>query len=211
MTATFVRVSLAAGAIAALLGSPATAAPREDQSAGESCIALMLPTIQGIPGNAEEAASGIRDLLAKYLTGPSTKVVVLDSRLASQATAEAKQKGCEPILVSSVTRKSGGGGFTKALGQAAGASSWYIPGGATVGSAAARAAASAGLQTAASLASSTKAKDEMKLEFRLQTASGQTQFGPKTEAQKASVDGEDLLTPIVMRAAEAIVARKGTK
>ena len=53
--------------------------------------------------------------------------------------------------------------------------------------------------------------DEMKLEFRLQTAAGQTQFGPKTESQKASVDGEDLLTPIVMRAAEAIVTRKGNK
>lgn len=171
----------------------------------------MMPSVQGVPGNAEEAATGVRDLLAKYLTGPSLKMVVLDSRLASQAVAEAKEKGCEPILVSALTRKSGGGGLRRALGQAAGASSWYLPGGATAGSAAARAAASVGLQTAASLAASTKTKDEMRLEYRLESAAGEVRFGPKTETQKASADGEDLLTPIVMRAAEAIVTRKREK
>lgn len=182
-----------------------------DLNADKPCVAVMLPSVQGVPGNAEEAASGVRDLIAKYLTGPSLQVVSLESRLSSQALAEAKEKGCEPILVTALKRRSGGSGLTKALGQAAGASAWYLPGGGTVGSAAARAAASAGLQTAASLAASTKAKDEMTLEYRLQTSAGDVRFGPKTASQKASTDGEDLLTPIVMRAAEAIVTRKGDK
>ena len=194
---------------AARLGVPVRASV--DLGADKSCVALMMPSLQGVPGNAEEAASGVRDLIAKYLTAPSLQVVPLESRLSSQAFAEAKEKGCEPILVTVLKRKSGGGGLTKALGQAAGASSWYLPGGGTVGSAAARAIASAGLQTAASLAASTKAKDEMTLEYRLQTAAGEIRFGPKSESQKASTDGEDLLTPIVMRAAEAIVTRKGEK
>ena len=56
-----------------------------------------------------------------------------------------------------------------------------------------------------------KSKDELRLEYRLQSASGRIQFGPKTETQKAIADGEDLLTPVVMRAAEAIVTRKGDK
>jgi hypothetical protein len=182
-----------------------------DLTADASCVALMMPSLQGVPGNAEEAASGVRDLIAKYLTVPSLQIVPLESRLASQALAEAREKKCEPILVTTLMRKSGTGKLTRALGQAAGASSWYLPGGGTAGSAAARAAAGAGLQTAASLAASTKAKDEMSLEYRLQTAAGDIRFGPKTESQKASTDGEDILTPIVMRAAEAIVTRKGDK
>jgi hypothetical protein len=51
----------------------------------------------------------------------------------------------------------------------------------------------------------------MHLEYRLQSTAGQVQFGPKTETQKASAEGEDVLTPVVMRAAEAIATRKGTK
>ena len=51
----------------------------------------------------------------------------------------------------------------------------------------------------------------MRFEYRLQSASGQIQFGPKTETQTAKTDGEDLLTPVVRRAAEAIVARNGAK
>ena len=181
------------------------------QSPAISCLALMTPSVEGVPGNAEEAASGVRDLFAKYLAGPSLTIVALESPLASRAAVEAKEKGCEPILVSAVTRKSGGGGLTRALGHAAGASSWYLPGGATTASAAARAAASAGLQTAASMAASTKAKDEMRLEYRLESSAGDVRFGPKTETQKASADGEDLLTPIVRRAAEVIAARAAEK
>ncbi len=179
-----------------------------DAQSKSECLALMMPTVRGVTGNAEEASSGVRDLISKYLTGPSRKLVPLESRLPSEAVAEAKEKSCEPILVTSLTRKSGSGRLTKALGQAAGASSWYMPGGGTAASAAAHVAAQAGLQTAASLAASTKAKDEMTLEYRLQSAAGDVRFGPNTETQKASIDGEDLLTPIVTRMAEAVVAQK---
>ena len=180
--------------------------------AGANCIAIALPTVQGVPGSAVDAASGLRDLMISYLTGPSTKIVSIEARLPSQAIEEAKQKGCEPLLFLSLTRKAGGGkGLVKALGQAAGTSAWYLPGGGTVATESARAAAAAGLQTASSLASSTKAKDEVQLEYRLQSAGGQVEFGPKTEHQKATADGEDLLTPVVTRAAEAIVTRKTAK
>jgi hypothetical protein len=176
-----------------------------------SCIAVVLPTVQGIPGNGPEIASGIRDLVSNYLTGPTVKVVPLEAKLPSQAVEEAKQKACETMLYLTLTKKAGGGRLTKALGQAAGTSAWYLPGGGTAASATARAAASVGLQTASSLAASTKAKDEVRLEYRLQSAGGPVQFGPKTESQTATVDGEDLLTPVAMRAAEAIVTRKEHK
>ena len=99
----------------------------------------------------------------------------------------------------------------KALGQAAGTASWNLPYGGSAASGVARAGTSAGLQTVSSLAQSTKAKDEISFEYRLQTADGQTLLGPKTENQKAKADGEDLLTPVVTRATEFIVAATAPK
>src|SRR5579859_4534538 len=99
----------------------------------------------------------------------------------------------------SLTRKSGGQ-LKKALGQAAGSWSYYIPGGGSVGSIAVSTAAQAGLQTAAALASATRAKDTMTLDYRPTAVGNGIRFGPRTESQKASADGEDLLTPIVARA-----------
>jgi len=210
--------TLAAGlatgvAIAAIVGLEIVSVGAAPATVGadDRCIAVAMPAVQGVPGNATEAASGVRDLMIGYLTAPHVKIVALEARLSSQAIEEAREKSCEPLLFLSLTRKSGGSRFTKALGQAAGSSAWYLPGGGTVGSATARAAAAGGLQVASSMASSTKAKDEVRLEYRLQTAAGQTEFGPKTESQTASADGEDLLTPVVMRAAESIITRKGGK
>lgn len=209
---TAIRLALPAIALAfASAAAPhafSAAASSRPESETEECIAIAPPVVQGVAGNADEASSGLRDLLAKYLTGPSLKVVPLDARLPSQAAAEAKEKGCDPVLFATLTRKGAGSKLTTALGQAAGGSGWYLPGGGSIGSTIAHVAASTGLQTVASLAASTKAKDEMRFDYRLQSAAGQVQFGPKTEHQRASLDGEDLLTPVVMRAADAIVTRK---
>jgi len=45
----------------------------------------------------------------------------------------------------------------------------------------------------------------------VQSAAGQVQFGPKSENQTATADAEDVLTPVVVRAAEAIVTRGAHK
>ena len=185
--------------------------PTDNQPARAACIAIVNPIVQGAPGSAADASAGVRDLIASYLNGPSTKVVPLEAKLPSLAAEEAKQKGCEPLLFVTVTRKSGGHGFLKALGQGAGASSWRLPGGSSAASAAAQAGAAGGLQAVSAMAQSTKAKDEVSLEYRLESADGQVQFGPRKERQTAKVDGEDLLTPLVMRAAQAIVSRDKAK
>jgi hypothetical protein len=93
------------------------------------CIAIVMPTVEGMPGNAADLAAGVRDLIVRYLNGPSTRVVPLEALLPSQAVEEARLKGCEPLLFASVTRKSGGSKLTKAFSQAAGNSAWYLPGG----------------------------------------------------------------------------------
>ena len=85
--------------------------PGAARAADQRCIAVAMAVVQGMPGNAVELASGIRDLVVSYLSAPSMKVVPLEARLPSQAATEAKEKGCEPLLIVSVTRKSGGGGL----------------------------------------------------------------------------------------------------
>jgi hypothetical protein len=164
--------------------------------------------VQGVSGNATEVATGVRALMTTFLEGPSLKVVALDSRLPSQQAEEAAHKDCGRLLVLSVTRHSGGGRFTRAVGEAAGSTAWMLPGGSGgAASAAVHAATVGGLRAASSLAASTKSKDDLQIEYRVVAASGQVQFGPNTEKQKAKADGEDLLTPVVTRIAEAIVTR----
>src|SRR5438552_10663631 len=68
------------------------------------CIAVTMPAVQGMPGNASDVAGGVRDLVVNYLAGPSMKVVSLEARLPSQAADEAKVKKCEPLLVLTLTR-----------------------------------------------------------------------------------------------------------
>lgn len=200
----------AVAVVLALTGLSFRAEAEEPKQVG--CIAILAPTVEGVPGNASDAANGVRDLIASYLQGPTIKAVALEAKLPSLAGQEAKQKGCESLLITSVRRKSSNHGLLRAFGQAAGSSSYSLPyGGGSVGSAIARAGTSAGLQAASSLAQSTKAKDELSLEYRLESADGKVQFGPRTEKRTAKTDGEDLLTPAVTRAAEAIVTRTPSK
>jgi hypothetical protein len=50
-----------------------------------------------------------------------------------------------------------------------------------------------------------RSKDELTLKYRLESGSGAV-LAEKSEKQKAKSDGEDLLTPVVQRAAEAVAA-----
>ena len=201
--------SLAMAGLSAVALAADAAATDEKPSA--QCIALVTPAIQGVSGNASEAAAGLRDLIVSYLTGPSPKTVLIEAKLPSQAAEEAKQKDCGPLLFVTLTRKAASHGVLNAVGHAANATSWQLPGGGSVASSVARAGAAGGLQAAASMAQSTKAKDEISLEYRLQAADGKVEFGPKTERRTAKADGEDLLTPTVAKAAEAIVTHLSAK
>lgn len=196
---------------AALTPFPAGA----QEPSSQSCIALVLPSVKGADGDATEFAGSLRDLFASYLAGPSLRTIKLEARLASQAIEEARTKDCGTVLVTAISRKrGGGGGWGKALGRAAGTAAYYgVPYGGTAATAAARGAAVAGAQAVASMAESTKAKDEVTLEFRLGAPDAVLRANAQTEKAKASHDGEDLLTPLVEKASESIAAAvlKGRK
>jgi hypothetical protein len=170
----------------------------------------VLPSVQGVEGSATAVATAVRDLFGSYLTGPALQPVALDARLASQALAEARQKQCGQVLIATVTRKHGGPGnsvFGQMMGEAIGTAAYQIPGAGSVAGAVVQGVAVAGAHAISVLAASTKAKDEIRLEYKLSSADGTTRLGPTTDKAKASVDGEDLLTPLVERASEAIVRR----
>ena len=195
-----------AAALAALLVFPT---PIGAQDAAAPCVAVVLPSVQGVEGSATDVATGLRDLFVSYLNGPALRTVVLEARLPAQAAIEARQKGCERMLLTTMVRKRGGGNkLGGVLGQAAGTAAWHaVPYAGGAGAAVARGAAVAGAQVVSGLASDTRRKDEIRLTYRIGPPETVAQATPVTEKAKARTDGEDLLTPLVERAAQNVFAK----
>ena len=196
---------LMAAIVIPLAAAPAAAQDKPAPVEEQTCTALVLPSVVGASGNAADMANIVRDLFATYLTGPTLKSVSLEARLPSQAVEEARQKQCDHVLVVKLTEKHhGGSSLGKAVGQAAGTAAWYIPGGGVAGEVAR--GTTAGVASAVStLASGTRANDEMQMEYTLSTVGGRTLL-TRSDKAKSSADGEDLVTPLVERAAMAIAA-----
>jgi uncharacterized protein YcfJ len=104
-------------------------------------------------------------------------------------------------------KKGGGGGgmFGRAIGNIAGSAAGHIPGGGSAATGAARSAAITGVYTTAAIANSIKARDEVSLEYKLdQVETAKTSLTDKSKA-KANSDGDDVIAPLVEKAAQAIV------
>jgi hypothetical protein len=176
------------------------------QTEPPACTAIMQPSVRGIDGDATAMSQSLRDLFVSFLTGPSVKSVALEARLPAQAIEEARQKGCGYVLVATLTRKRGGGGLGKVLGQAAGNAAWHLPYGSSRMAAAARGAAITGAYAVSGVAHSTRARDELILEYRVGGPDAFAQAPERREHLKAQSDGEDLVTPLVERVAAAVAA-----
>ena len=219
-------VSTSASIATGPTGSNAAASPREPSStaagitssstpkkAGVIRIGLILPTVQMNAGNAAQAAEALRNTFASLLKSPTIEVVTLSARPPSQAIDEARQSQCDYILTASMTVKKGGGGgmFGRAIGNIAGSAAGHIPGGGSASTGAARSAAITGVYTTAAIANSIKAKDDVSLEYKLDhVETNKTSVANKDKA-KANSDGEDVISPLVQRAAQAIVSTVSNK
>jgi hypothetical protein len=82
-----------------------------------------------------------------------------------------------------------------------------VPYGLGAAGAAARGAAVAGAQVVSGLASDTRRKDEVRLTYRIGPLESVAQATPVTDKAKAKSDGEDLLTPLVERAAQDVFTK----
>jgi hypothetical protein len=207
-------VALGAAALAPTAAArgqaPVATAPTAEAAPGAvdavPCFGIVLPSAQLLDSDPD-AAEGLRVLVTSYLTGPTLQTMALEARLTAQAVAEARQKSCHYVVATSLTQKRRSGRFGKFLGDATGAALWRLPGTASAGAL----LATAGVQAAATLASSTRARDEVSLEYRVLTADGGTLITPTTEKIKADADGQDVISPLVARAAEAIVAAAASR
>ena len=177
-------------------------------AASKTTICLAPTTAQMASGNTADGANAVRETLTSYLTGPTLAVTPLNAKLASQTREEAKQASCSHIVYTSMKLergKSGGGFLGKMIGGAVESSAWELRGAArsTAGRMVANAAASAAAEAALGLATNVKTRDELTLDWRLETIDGAIVTKNSSKA-KASSDGQDLLTPMIERAAEAI-------
>jgi hypothetical protein len=170
----------------------------------------LAPTKIESSSNAAAAADAARETFSNYLAGPSLKTSLLQARLEAQVREEAKLAGCPFLLLTTIKhdRKQQGSGV---LGRVAagvvqqGASEVVRGSGSTAGRIVGSAARGAATQAASDYASTVRNKDELTLRFKLETADGKVLVeGRDKRASKA--DGEDLLSPLVEKAAERIFA-----
>jgi len=96
--------------------------------------------------------------------------------------------------------------FGKAIGNIAGSAAGHIPGGGSATTGAARSAAITGVYTTAAIASTIKAKDELSLEYKLDSVETSKIVLSNTGKAKAKSDGEDIVTPVVETSAQTILA-----
>lgn len=208
MSITFThRTALTALAVAAC----AIEALGAQGAAEKTTICLAPATVQLASGSSADGGAAVRESFASYLSGPTLAVTPLQAKLASQAREEAKQASCKYVLYTSMKlerNKSGGGLFGKIVGEAVQSSAYELrgrAGGSVAGRVVTSAAASAAAEAARNFASNVKTRDELALDWRLESIDGGVVAKNNTKA-KASSDGEDLLTPMVERAAETIAS-----
>jgi hypothetical protein len=192
-----------------LIVMPAAVAAQAGGTAVKSHICLAPSSVETASGTAAQAMAAVRETFTSFLTGPTLEVAPLQSRLASQAKAEAKASNCPYVLLTTLKQVHKGGGGPSLLSRAAAGA---VQGGASAaggltnsagGAVAANATSGAAGAAAQNYGSSTQSKDEMTLSTHLENADGKV-LVEMTDKRTAQSNGEDMLTPLVEKAATAV-------
>ncbi len=179
--------------------------PATSLATGQSpvCIAPSSAALIGMQG--EEAGHAIDEMLASYLRGPRLEIIRLESRLPAQARHEAVDLGCAYTLFTTVKQQRRNSAFVDRI--AAGAI--YSGAGSAAGvveSAGGRVLAGAVSGAAGTVVTSNevRTRDQMILTYRLEAPGGRIVID-RSEKRRAGADHEDVLTPLIEAAAEAVV------
>jgi hypothetical protein len=149
--------------------------------------------------NAQQLAAAVRNTLIENLKGSNVEAVPIEGTGGIQA--EAQQKECDYLVFGSVSHKKGGGGFGSFMNSAAG----KVASNVGYGSSTAAVVASNTI-VAATVAENIKAKDEMTLDVRLERPGATSPTFAQQYKGKAKSAGEDIITPLVQQAAQAVLA-----
>lgn len=199
---------------------PPTAQPAlpAGKKAGVIRIAMATPKVQ-LAENPEgvDAAAAVRNTFGELMQSKTIEIVTLDSRLAVQIAEEVKEKGIDYLMYTSLTQKKGGGGgmfgggmfgkmAERVTGNTAARVASRVPGGGGLGGEIARDVAATTLYSVSDMLRTIKIskKDEFTLEYKLLSPDGKTLVGNTTKA-KATADGEDIITPLIEGAANAVL------
>jgi hypothetical protein len=162
-------------------------------------IGIITPTAdmgQGFEGI--DAGQIVQQAFLDKLKADKIEAVPISSGVLIQE--EAKMKQCDYLLYADVKRKKGGGGFMKqmVLSNLAG----------LAGNAAGAAASAA---SSASMSGRLKNKDEITLEYHLNSSSGSSAIASTTLKKKAEKDGDDVLSPMIDEVSGNIISSLKTK
>jgi len=190
---------------------------------GHIRIGVVTPDAQvGQGTNAgQDYGTPIRNAMIQLMSGPAVEIAAIDSHIAIQIQAEAQQKECDYILLSSVVvKKPAKGGFGNFMKMAAPVASMAPMMGGGMGGAMASSMASQAASVAAQQAASNqlsqftgqiKSKDDITVQYQL-VAPGQS--APKTQntlQAKAKADGEDVMTPLLTQVATTVLTEATKK
>lgn len=176
--------------------------------AGVLRIGVPMPYATAAEGMSTSAlAQVVQSSLLTTMKSPAVEVIALEARVPSQIEAEAREKECDFILYTNVAHKKGGGGGLGGFLRKAAPVVDAVPMGSGTSAVVADVATQTAIYTAASIATSVKAKDEINLDYRLMaTGNNTTPVTSRTLKGKARSDGEDVLTPLVQQEASAVLA-----
>ena len=172
-------------------------------------IGIVTPRVNSVGGgrSGNSEASSLRETFSSFLAGSNIETIDLKARLEGLALTEAQRRECDFVLYTTLIRKrsspSGGGGPLNSImggvGGGGGAGS-KIPGSKT-----AQDIASEAGRVSGALAGFSRANDEITFEYKLVTSVGGRPVAAKTTKEKVKKDNEDVLTPMIESAAQAIV------
>jgi hypothetical protein len=199
---------------------------------GKIRIGVAPPDAQLGQGNNSMAdySTPIRNAMILLMNGPAVEVAALDSHVPMQVQAEAQQKQCDYVMLSSVAVKhNSGGGFGKFAKFAAPVASMTPVGmmahgmGSAMAASAASAAASAASQAAQQQAMNQvmsqlqgfngqiKSKDDVNVQYQLFVPGQSSPILQNALQGKAKTDGEDVLTPMLQQTANTVITQVAKK
>lgn len=149
--------------------------------------------------NPQQLAIAVQNTLMENLKATNIEAIPIEGSGGIQA--EAQQKECDYLVFANVSHKKGGGGFGSFMNSAAGKVASNVGYGSSTA-----AVVATNTIVAATVAENIKAKDEMTLDVRLERPGATTSTFTQQYKGKAKSAGEDLITPLVQQAAQAVIA-----
>jgi hypothetical protein len=200
----------------------ASASATGAKAAGKLRIGVAPSSAQLGQGNTGQGDYGapIRNSIVLLMNGPAVEIIPLDAHLAMQLQAEAQQKQCDYVLLSSVVvKRSEGSSFGKFMKKAAPVASMMPMAGMAAGMSGAVAGQAAGVAAMAAAQSAQsqamnqlagfngqiKSKDDVTVDYQLMATGQDKPVLQNALNGKAKSDGEDVLTPLLLKAADTVL------